>query len=146
MLSRMQFSSLQVGIEYINNSRVWSYQILYYVWVTNVYGDLNKYLYSICYIRIIGIMPSEDNHDRQLLLPITTPRNKQSDDDNSNDGSSKNYSIKMLVLFLLCFQNAGHALMARYSQGVLKEKYSSSGKSYVSTYFVVFLCYNMRVW
>lgn len=34
--------------------------------------------------------------------------------------------FKFLILILLCFQNAGHALLARYSQGVLKEQYSST--------------------
>jgi Nucleotide-sugar transporter len=37
-----------------------------------------------------------------------------------------NYFIRTVVLVLLCLQNAGHALLARYSQGILKEEYSSS--------------------
>lgn len=43
------------------------------------------------------------------------------------DNASKlNSTIKIAVLFVLCFQNSGHALLTRYSQGVLHEKYSSS--------------------
>ena len=34
--------------------------------------------------------------------------------------------FKFGILVLLCFQNAGHALLARYSQGVLREQYSST--------------------
>ena len=34
--------------------------------------------------------------------------------------------VRPTVLILLCFQNAGHALLARYSQGILKESYSST--------------------
>ena len=34
--------------------------------------------------------------------------------------------IKTAVLILLCGQNAGHALLARYSQGILKEEYSTT--------------------
>lgn len=41
-------------------------------------------------------------------------------------GASNSYFIKLAVLILLCFQNAGHALMSRYSQGILKEVYSTS--------------------
>lgn len=37
-----------------------------------------------------------------------------------------NFTIRTSVLVLLCCQNAGHALLARYSQGVLKERYSST--------------------
>lgn len=37
-----------------------------------------------------------------------------------------NYGIRTAVLVLLCCQNAGHALLARYSQGILKESYSST--------------------
>ena len=37
-----------------------------------------------------------------------------------------NYGIRTAVLILLCCQNAGHALLARYSQGILKESYSST--------------------
>lgn len=36
------------------------------------------------------------------------------------------YWIRYTVLVLLCCQNAGHALLTRYSQGVLKEIYSST--------------------
>lgn len=34
--------------------------------------------------------------------------------------------FKFAILILLCCQNAGHALLARYSQGILKEQYSST--------------------
>jgi UDP-sugar transporter A1/2/3 len=34
--------------------------------------------------------------------------------------------IKLAVLLALTIQNAGHALLSRYSQGILKEKYSST--------------------
>ena len=37
-----------------------------------------------------------------------------------------NVGIRTAVLVLLCCQNAGHALLARYSQGILKESYSST--------------------
>jgi hypothetical protein len=37
------------------------------------------------------------------------------------------FRVRAVVLIFLCCQNAGHALMVRYSQGVLKETYSSSG-------------------
>eukprot|EP01031_Cornospumella_fuschlensis_P033818 gene33818-40919_t len=40
--------------------------------------------------------------------------------------SLANWKIKMGVLCGLCCQNAGHALVARYSQGVLRESYSGS--------------------
>ncbi len=39
---------------------------------------------------------------------------------------SRNSFIKFSVLLLLMVQNASHALLARYSQGILKEKYSST--------------------
>jgi len=45
----------------------------------------------------------------------------------NNVSLAQNSRIKFVVLVLLCCQNAGHALLARYSQGVLKEKYSSTG-------------------
>ena len=41
--------------------------------------------------------------------------------------SVSNYSIKTIVLILLCCQNSGHALLTRYSQGILRERYSSTG-------------------
>jgi hypothetical protein len=49
----------------------------------------------------------------------------------SNGGGSETSTgtmacIKMTVLVLLCCQNAGHALMTRYSQGILRETYSSA--------------------
>jgi hypothetical protein len=49
----------------------------------------------------------------------------------SNSGGSEASTgtmacIKMTVLVLLCCQNAGHALMTRYSQGILRETYSSA--------------------
>lgn len=37
-----------------------------------------------------------------------------------------NHRIKITVLILLCCQNSSHALLARYSQGILKEQYSST--------------------
>ena len=37
-----------------------------------------------------------------------------------------NRRIKFTVLVLLCCQNSSHALLARYSQGILKEQYSST--------------------
>mmetsp|Transcript_20497 Transcript_20497/g.45611 ORF Transcript_20497/g.45611 Transcript_20497/m.45611 type:complete len:340 (-) Transcript_20497:8-1027(-) len=39
---------------------------------------------------------------------------------------SANAHIRFAVLVLLCCQNAGHALLTRYSRGVLKETYSST--------------------
>ena len=45
-----------------------------------------------------------------------------------DDSESNILRIKLIVLALLCFQNAGHALLVRYSQGILKESYSSTGK------------------
>lgn len=45
----------------------------------------------------------------------------------SYDGESQhNFRIRWFVLIILCFQNSGHALLTRYSQGVLHEKYSST--------------------
>jgi hypothetical protein len=38
-----------------------------------------------------------------------------------------NLALKTGILILLCFQNSGHALLTRYSQGIRKESYSSSG-------------------
>eukprot|EP01041_Mallomonas_annulata_P007956 gene7956-16289_t len=40
--------------------------------------------------------------------------------------SNNIYLIRWIVLILLCFQSSGHALIARYSQGILHEKYSST--------------------
>jgi len=37
------------------------------------------------------------------------------------------WAFKTGILILLCFQNSGHALLTRYSQGVMKETYSSTG-------------------
>ena len=34
--------------------------------------------------------------------------------------------LKFVVLGILCLQNAGHTLLTRYSQGVLRERYSST--------------------
>lgn len=39
---------------------------------------------------------------------------------------SVNLRIRVGVLVLLCCQNAGHALLTRYSQGILRESYSST--------------------
>jgi solute carrier family 35 (UDP-sugar transporter), member A1/2/3 len=39
---------------------------------------------------------------------------------------NRNGFIKMAVLIALMVQNASHALLTRYSQGILKEKYSST--------------------
>lgn len=36
------------------------------------------------------------------------------------------YGYRTAILVVLCCQNAGHALLTRYSQGVLKENYSST--------------------
>ena len=47
-----------------------------------------------------------------------------SGDDNAD--AKRNSFIKFSVLLLLMVQNASHALLARYSQGILKEKYSST--------------------
>ena len=44
----------------------------------------------------------------------------------STADSLKNASIKVIVLIALTLQNATHALMTRYSQGILKESYSST--------------------
>ena len=44
----------------------------------------------------------------------------------STADSLKNASIKFIVLIALTVQNATHALMTRYSQGILKESYSST--------------------
>jgi multidrug transporter EmrE-like cation transporter len=52
--------------------------------------------------------------------------------------------FKMSVLVMLCMQNSGHALLTRYSQGLLKEQYSASEVVFVgeilklifSAYFV----------
>ena len=41
------------------------------------------------------------------------------------------FLLKAGVLVFLCLQNSGHALLTRYSQGVMKEKYSSTGSSTV---------------
>eukprot|EP01038_Epipyxis_sp_PR26KG_P011301 gene11301-15161_t len=43
-----------------------------------------------------------------------------------DENESSNKTIKLSVLVLLCAQNASHALLARYSQGILKEDYSST--------------------
>lgn len=45
---------------------------------------------------------------------------------NNNDENVSTVRIKTVVLLILCCQNAGHALLTRYSQGVLKESYSST--------------------
>ena len=37
-----------------------------------------------------------------------------------------NGSIRFIVLVMLMLQNASHALLTRYSQGILKESYSST--------------------
>jgi hypothetical protein len=42
------------------------------------------------------------------------------------DVDPKLFGIRTFVLVTLCAQNAGHALLARYSQGVLRESYSST--------------------
>ena len=38
-----------------------------------------------------------------------------------------NILFKTGILVTLCMQNAGNALLTRFSQGVMKEKYSSTG-------------------
>jgi hypothetical protein len=48
------------------------------------------------------------------------------------------YWIRYTVLVLLCCQNAGHALLTRYSQGVLKEVYSSTG-IYLYVYIYIYI-------
>ena len=45
----------------------------------------------------------------------------------TDSDSSTNFVIRTTVLILLCCQNAGHALLTRYSQGILNESYSSTG-------------------
>lgn len=42
------------------------------------------------------------------------------------DEYSKNCFIRWFVLVFLCCQNSGHALLTRYSQGILHEQYSST--------------------
>eukprot|EP00607_Mallomonas_marina_P003649 CAMPEP_0182424104 /NCGR_PEP_ID=MMETSP1167-20130531/10255_1 /TAXON_ID=2988 /ORGANISM="Mallomonas Sp, Strain CCMP3275" /LENGTH=343 /DNA_ID=CAMNT_0024603653 /DNA_START=150 /DNA_END=1181 /DNA_ORIENTATION=+ len=37
-----------------------------------------------------------------------------------------NFRIRWFVLVVLCLQNSGHALLTRYSQGILHESYSST--------------------
>lgn len=43
-----------------------------------------------------------------------------------NPESPVSSKFKFAILILLCCQNAGHALLARYSQGILREQYSST--------------------
>lgn len=43
-----------------------------------------------------------------------------------SDEYSKNFFIRWSVLIILCCQNSGHALLTRYSQGILHERYSST--------------------
>lgn len=58
---------------------------------------------------------------------------------------NQQYNIKFIVLISLCIQNASHALLARYAQGYLKEKFSSTDvvlvaeviKGLASAYFVL---------
>jgi hypothetical protein len=60
--------------------------------------------------------------------PGNSAKDAGSSSNNSNNTSSSSVAstrIKFIVLILLCCQNAGHALLTRYSQGVLKESYSS---------------------
>ena len=53
--------------------------------------------------------------------------------------------VRTGVLLLLCGQNTGHALLTRYSRGILKENYSTTGviliaevlKLFVSGYLAV---------
>lgn len=57
------------------------------------------------------------------------PHNQKVIGNNANEENAAhmlNPWIRPTVLILLCFQNAGHALLARYSQGILKESYSST--------------------
>jgi hypothetical protein len=49
------------------------------------------------------------------------------DNNNNTNESAAVVVIRTTVLVLLCCQNAGHALLTRYSQGILKESYSSTG-------------------
>mmetsp|Transcript_14140 Transcript_14140/g.23523 ORF Transcript_14140/g.23523 Transcript_14140/m.23523 type:complete len:351 (-) Transcript_14140:40-1092(-) len=59
--------------------------------------------------------------------------------------SATNLRVKITVLVLLAFQNAGFALLTRYSRGILKETYSNTEvvivaeliKTLVSGYFTV---------
>ena len=72
---------------------------------------------------------------------------KDSDKEGPPSSSSIVYSslFKTSILLLLCCQNSGHALLSRYSQGILKEKYSVTEVVFVgelvkllfSGYFVV---------
>ena len=77
------------------------------------------------------------------------PLVKESKDSDKEGPSSSSivYSslFKTSILLLLCCQNSGHALLSRYSQGILKEKYSVTEVVFVgelvkllfSGYFVV---------
>ena len=47
-----------------------------------------------------------------------------------------NPTLKFGILVLLGMQGAAHGLMLRYSQGILKESYSSYGNSRFELYFI----------
>ena len=45
----------------------------------------------------------------------------------NKENSTSNYNFfSFVILLVLCIQNAGHALMTRYSRGILKESYDST--------------------
>eukprot|EP01041_Mallomonas_annulata_P007860 gene7860-16084_t len=62
-------------------------------------------------------VPDEDSKEL-MKAGILSPRVIAED--------TSNCRIRWFVLIVLCFQNSGHALLTRYSQGVLHEKYSST--------------------
>jgi hypothetical protein len=79
--------------------------------------------------RIFDIWKSSDRSARESKEDESSPSSPTASASQiaQSNNSSSNNRIKFVVLVLLCCQNAGHALTARYSQAILKENYSSTG-------------------
>lgn len=74
----------------------------------------------------LGISKMDSSKEKDMIRgggSSNSPNQHQQED---NAAHILNPWIRPTVLILLCFQNAGHALLARYSQGILKESYSST--------------------
>lgn len=70
------------------------------------------------------------NSDEELAIPSQPSFNDKLDYQNPTKNESSHFTqsvtFRLGVLVLLCFQNSGHALLTRYSRGILKEQYSAT--------------------
>lgn len=72
----------------------------------------------------------EEEKDEELGITSQHSFNDKLDYQNPTKNESYHFTqspvFRLAVLVLLCIQNSGHALLTRYSQGILKEKYSAT--------------------